>query len=93
MYGLSTALPQKLKSSRRKDAPSVAKAEQKVAQKATKKVAKKVEPKTKRVFKEEIASPETLRAIAAGEAEIARGDFFTLEEFEAKYCLNKKIKK
>ena len=58
-----------------------------------KKTKQKAEPKTKRVFKEEIASPETLRAIAAGEAEIARGDFFTLEEFEAKYLQPKKIKK
>ena len=78
MYGLSTALPQKLKSSRRKAEPSVAK-----------KTAKKTEPKTatktKRVFKEEIASPTTLKAIAKAEAEYARGEFFTLEELEAKY--------
>ena len=49
------------------------------------KTAKKSVRKTERIFKEEIASPETLRAIAAGEAEIARGEFFTLEELEAKY--------
>ena len=81
MYGLSTALPQKLKNARRKAEPSVAKAEPKVA----KKTAKKAEPKTKRVFKEEIASPTTLKAMEKAEAEYARGEFFTLEELEAKY--------
>ena len=69
MYGLATALPQKLKNAHAKTESGIA----------------KTDPKTKRVFKGEIACPTTMRAIAKAEAEYARGEFFTLEELEAKY--------
>lgn len=84
MYDLSIAVPQSFKTTCRKTEPK-AKDEQKTAQKVVKKVAKKTKTQPERVFKEEVASVATWRAVEKGMAEIARGEFFTLEELEAKY--------
>lgn len=84
MYDLSIAVPQSFKTTCRKTEPK-AKDEQKTAQKVLKKVAKKTKTQPERVFKEEVASVATWRAVEKGMAEIARGEFFTLEELEAKY--------
>lgn len=86
MYDLSIAVPQSFKTTCRKtESKAKPKDEQKTAQKVVKKVAKKTKTQPERVFKEEVASVATWRAVEKGMAEIARGEFFTLEDLEAKY--------